>query len=579
MSNVDVQQLIDRIMSDERFRSSSHFSDKVYEDAPILRTGRQMTNYLPDEYHQMRAISRWQQNEGGEKGRWLSEAELFYRQAAFMADFEDNCPYHGSFASLYPTYNAMSDRQLRGYFTWRAAVRHGVVEETCPAFAHVYLYELLCGVGSDGARDGFEKMHAFWQAYRAYDQGLDHYARTWLQDYVVYHGLPAQLLNDQKTMQFDRSLVNLRAATEQAQAVCSAGVAATKKRGRTAAALPLPPNEQLEEQLFCALDELSTHPIASSALMEQHALDLRHVSCNVYLRLVEHYAANRKSSLLDTFFGAPTAMPYTMFASAVFFEPAKHADTEYRLNDIHFYTCKHGFWECTRVHGNRGRSPKLGQILRAVDQRLREALDFDQKLSDEESVPKYLAAIIDKEIDTWLTWKQAHAPRHIDIDLSSLAQIRATAADTREALLIDEERTGVAPVEPSLEHANTPCRGDTPSECELHTSRRALDVPSERAGLPDQTGKAPSQQDGPASKGAPPLSDQQAVYLAALLALDSAGATAVAASSGASEDMLVDAINEALFDMVGDTVIEFGAGGPQVIEDYEDDVRGLLSDE
>ena len=41
--------------------------------------------------------------------------------------------------------------------------------------------------------------------------------------------------------------------------------------------------------------------------------------------------------------------------------------------------------------------------------------------------------------------------------------------------------------------------------------------------------------------------------------------------------MLVDAINEALFDLIGDTAIEFGSTGPQVIEDYEDDVRGVLA--
>ena len=41
--------------------------------------------------------------------------------------------------------------------------------------------------------------------------------------------------------------------------------------------------------------------------------------------------------------------------------------------------------------------------------------------------------------------------------------------------------------------------------------------------------------------------------------------------------MLVDAINEALFDLLGDTAIEFGSTEPQVIEDYEDDVRGVLA--
>ena len=32
-----------------------------------------------------------------------------------------------------------------------------------------------------------------------------------------------------------------------------------------------------------------------------------------------------------------------------------------------------------------------------------------------------------------------------------------------------------------------------------------------------------------------------------------------------------DAINEALYDALGDTAIEFGADGPCIIEDYEDE--------
>ena len=40
--------------------------------------------------------------------------------------------------------------------------------------------------------------------------------------------------------------------------------------------------------------------------------------------------------------------------------------------------------------------------------------------------------------------------------------------------------------------------------------------------------------------------------------------------------MLVDSINDALFDVVGDTVIEFGDAGPQVVEDYRDDIEELL---
>lgn len=66
-------------------------------------------------------------------------------------------------------------------------------------------------------------------------------------------------------------------------------------------------------------------------------------------------------------------------------------------------------------------------------------------------------------------------------------------------------------------------------------------------------------------------------YLHALAANDRAAARAAAEAEAHSEDLLVDAINEALFDLVGDTVIEYGPDGPALIEDYRQDVEGLLS--
>ena len=171
----DVQRIIEQILNTERLRNSSHFSDRVYTDEPILTTGRQMASYLPDRYREMRAISRWQPGANGGSGRWLTEAELFWRQGVFMEDFEDDCPYHGSFKSFFPTYNAMSDRQLRGYFTWRAAVRRGRIEETSLSFAYVYIYELLCGIGalfvSPYIQATYAELYAALRA-KAFSQGL-----------------------------------------------------------------------------------------------------------------------------------------------------------------------------------------------------------------------------------------------------------------------------------------------------------------------------------------------------------------------------------------------------------------------
>ena len=545
-----------------------------------------MQNFLPDQYRKMREISRWQDDPKGGAGRWLSEAELFYRQGLLMADFEDDCPYNGTFKSYFPTYNAMSDRQLRGYFTWRAQVRRGTVEETSTSFAFLYLYELICGIGVDDPLDGFNKIKAFWDVYRAFEPGIDRFARVWLQDYAVFHGLDPKLLRDSKTVMFDNALIELRRAARDLAPAPALSGQAPKRRKNSEPTLPLPPDEAREERLMAAINALSTYNLNNSRLDRSHHRDLRHVACAVYVRMARYYDTHRKTGIVASLFGEETAMPYTMFASAVFFAPNRHEDCEYRLDPIHIYRCQNGFWECMRIHGSRQKSSKLGEMMRACDQRLRLALDPAHPLK-EEKVPKYLAKIIDDEIVAWLSWDAAHQPVKIDIDLSQLGHIRSAAAQTREALLVDEEREDGTPVEAEatlIEQPNTePAPGMAAEPGEMTIQQDEPDKPTvstEEFGVvapllvptPPLAAAAPTD----AATELAPAAD---AFLRALLEQNAAQATSAVARSGQSEDMLVDSINEALFDLVGDTVIEFGAAGPQIIEDYEADVRGYLDHE
>ncbi len=586
MADQDIKMLIERIMAEARTHQSARFSNEIYADEPILKTGRQMQNFLPDQYRKMREISRWQDDPKGGAGRWLSEAELFYRQGLLMADFEDDCPYNGTFKSYFPTYNAMSDRQLRGYFTWRAQVRRGTVEETSTSFAFLYLYELICSIGVDDPLDGFNKIKAFWDVYRAFEPGIDRFARVWLQDYAVFHGLDPKLLRDSKTVMFDNALIELRRAARDLVPAPAPSGQTPKRRKTSEPTLPLPPDEVREERLMAAIDALSTYNLSNSRLDRSHHRDLRHVACAVYVRMARYYDTHRKTGIVASLFGEETAMPYTMFASAVFFAPERHEDCEYRLDPIHIYRCQNGFWECMRIHGSRQKSSKLGEMMRACDQRLRLALDPAHPLK-EEKVPKYLAKIIDDEIVAWLSWDAAHQPVKIDIDLSQLGHIRSAAAQTREALLIDEEREGDASAEAEaagsgqpeaepvadaiVEAVVTPIRQDLTDEPTISTEQFGVVAPL-LAPTPAFAAAAPAD----ATNELAPAAN---AYLSALLEHNAVQAESAVAHSGQSEDMLVDTINEALFDLVGDTVIEFSAAGPQIIEDYEADVRGYLDHE
>ena len=608
----DVRALIERITSSERMRTSSHFSDAVYRAEPILTTGRQMATYLPDRYREMRAISRWQ--EGEPHGRWITEAELFWRQGTLMADFEDDCPYHGTFKAYFPTYADMSDRQLRGYFTWRTAVRRGNIQETSLSYAFVYLYELLNGIGVSDPADGFLKLKSFWEAYRKLAPEIDRYVPIWLRDYVVYHGLDVSLLSNDSAIAFDQALFELVRQSapfdpdllENIDELVVGDepeeetVAPRPPLGRgKQSALQLPADIELEEALLFAADALSTYRIRLSRLYKDYRDDLRHVFCSVYVRLLAYYRRNRSNGFVETMFGEQMRMTYTMFANAVFFESTPHPPADVELDPIHWYQCRGGTWSCIRVYGARGKSPLLAKIMREVDRRLRDALNYPHPLK-EKAVPKYLASMIDREIEAWLTWKQAHAPRKVEIDLSQLAGIRSAAAVTREALLTDEERDqgttvetvektptqdGTIRVEENAQPPNWPgSEAELGDEAKRSAARNPEAKRPELVGAPAPSvvlaaatapaGNVPPRNESPSDS---PLSPAQAAYLQALLTEDKDAKTEAVHHAGISEDMLVDAINEALFDLLGDTAIEFGSTGPQVIEDYEDDVRGVLA--
>ncbi|MCI7729835.1 TerB N-terminal domain-containing protein [Enorma burkinafasonensis] len=598
----DVHELIERINASERLRGSSHFSSAVYRNEPIITTGRQMAGYLPERYREMRKISRWQ--EGSPRGRWLSEAELFYRQALFMEDFEDDCPYHGAFDSYYPTYNAMSDRQLRGYFTWRAAVRRGDIQEGPLAYAYVYLYELINGVGVTDALDGFRKLDGFWRAYREIAPGIDRYARTWLRDYVVYHGLDPVLLGECADITFDRELlelvsqsapfdpdllenidiivandddeveaISLDASWAQVGEESQQGGSTGRGRRSQASALPLPADAAHEAALLAAIDALSSYRIRLSRLYKDAPDDLRHVACAVYVRLLRYYRRHRRSGFVETLFGEELNMSYTMFSSAVFFEPRQHPSVDYRLDAIHWYQCRRGTWRCIRVYGAREKSPVLGKIMRAVDRKLRDALGYPHPLK-EQNLPKYLNELIDKEVAAWTAWKADHARRAVEIDLSQLAGIRSAAAWARDALLTDEERgeagamEEVATTGPAAPQSAGEKKQEQDAQKAVSCSIPPADAESAAVGGKGGADRTAAPDTGPAAA----LDVAERAYLAALLAGEPAPLPA-----GTSEDLFVDAINDRLFDLVGDTVVEFGADSPHIIEDYEDDVREVLN--
>lgn len=93
------------------------------------------------------------------------------------------------FAEYWPTYSGMDRRQKSWYFYWRSQVRGGVYPETDLSYIILHTYELLSGCGWDEAAEGYDMLIDLWMAYRDSFPQLDDYLFDWSADFALLHNL------------------------------------------------------------------------------------------------------------------------------------------------------------------------------------------------------------------------------------------------------------------------------------------------------------------------------------------------------------------------------------------------------
>lgn len=558
---------------------------------------------------------------------------LFVRQAKLAANYEDDFAYNGTFQHYFPTYQAMDDRQLRGYFSWRTKVRQGNVRKTSLSFAFVHLYELLNGVGATSPEEGFERLRGFVEAYRAEDARIDRYARTWLHDYVIFHGLDRALLDE--LGRAGLSVEGEKGSVDEALAVLAAADAGTSG-GRE-------PDAPSDERLFAALCALSSYRLDESRFYRDDPELACRAACEVWRALGSYFRKYRKRTLFESLFGRCFETPYPLFRSAVFYGETHHADVVCEVSPVRRYRCRNGRWSEEAYHQAPSRSKDLGRIMKALDCTLRRACASPHQLKPV-SVPKYVRDILEGVVGRLLEERRRAEERaqavRVEIDFSKLQGIRAAAATTRDALLIDEERASEEPhavssecgiaangggqvrvgqdcenvIPPGCEMAATegggaPCREASPAFASdgplpivppapapsMACGAAILQEGNEPAGAGSVTERAllasgptevenPSLAPSPVGAESPSLAPnpagltaEEASYLRCLATgAPAAQRAAVLAQAGAMETLMVDVVNEKLYDLLGDIAVEETDEGFALIEDYEDDVRGML---
>lgn len=300
----------------------------------------------------------------------------------------------------------------------------------------------------------------------------------------------------------------------------------------------LQPDSHSTHEIFSALVTFSTYHMEKSRFYQQYSEDMEQVVCNVFSALSSYYEKYRKKSFCESLFGQKVTCTYFMFRSAVFYLQDKQ-DREYAISPIHRYRCRNGIWTCEKYYGSCGKHKELGAILKTVDSMMREAYDFRYPMKPA-TEKKYLLNLIQKEIDQFLAEKKAHAAPKFEMDISKLQDIRREAAITRDKLIVDTE-----PEEPEYFPEPTPEPVASPEI------------------LPEQTESAAG------------LDAIEVEFLQCLL--QGKPYDALLREHGVMLSVLVDSINEKLFDQFADTVILFEGDVPELIEDYADELKGMIT--
>lgn len=464
----------------------------------------------PPKYRQMRQLAV-----GG------TRAEIFLRQARFMQDHTDFFPYKGDFQCYYPTYEDMTTQQLRGYFTWRTAAREGIYEQTCTGFVFVYIYELINGIGGS-AQQRYQRLKELLHAYGNHP-AVAKYLPVWMDDLAILNGFG---INDDKEPQYKYAEVLYKAEEHS-------------------------PREVLE-----ALCALSSYGIEKSKIYTKYPEETDYTVYLAYRYISEHYQSMGGESFFMRLLGSCYEAPYQMFAGAVYL-PQEHEDCTVEINLFKRYICRDGRWYLTKLLEYRSGARRIAELLKGIDNFLRKKYGVSPELKNA-SLNAVRQGLVEKAYADGLrriaAARRREATKRVVIDLSALDGIREDADVVAQRLTVEHEEPDTWELENEVhDHNNADMCNCAYGDIEDETKPESAENLQENSH--DEYG----------------LDDVELEYIRLLL--QGGDPRAMLRSRAVMQSVVSESINQKLFDLVGDTVLD--ADG-SIIEDYFDDLKGIV---
>lgn len=287
------------------------------------------------------------------------------------------------------------------------------------------------------------------------------------------------------------------------------------------------PEDHTQQQVLEAVRTFAPKWLKRSRFYHDHKEDMDRVIPKIIVGIAAHYSRGKRP-FVEQLFGSMDEYVIRLFESAVYYRDKTPEHTRYDLNPVCYYERHNHFWTIHRYSISR-HCPKLEDFIKTIDGVMRSCYDYGHPIRLESKL-QWLQKLIKEETMALLQEKKDAETKKLHIDYSQLETIRRNAEVTRESLLVEEERMEEDPLPlPDVSAAPEQTPEDTPFEPEEYRLLQCL------------------------------------LY---------GGSLQWVQASGRMVSVLVDSINEKLYDTFMDTVVE--AEPPGIIEDYLSDLKEMV---
>ena len=466
----------------------------------------------------------------------------FVRQGKFMEDYEDDAPWNSEVKRYFATYHDLNINQLRGYFAWRTRVRRGEFHPITMSLAYMYIYELLNMIGAKTPEEAIRKMREFEKGFLDSgigDRSMRENLHRWIMEFAVLSGSPKEEvlpLIAPDLIERDRQLMVLRK-----------------------------PSEHSDEEVFGALNALTGGKTEKSSVFLKEPERGIHLFAEVWRYMAEHYD-DCGWDIFAACFGKLRKFPWHPLANAVYMDQKKREEAEYKVTECRKFVCKNGEWSEIRYDELFFDRYRVHAIVHEADRQIRRYLKAGHYLKvkkGEEWITPYVEAVIEADRAAAV---EAAKPK-ITIDLSGLDKIRRDAQITRDSLLTEDEMREQAPEQMmKLAPEQAPQQAEDPAvqhEEQQIVQPMILELP-----------EVPKEEEKSAEVEIPSLDDTQAQIL--LSVMRGEPVAGMIREKALMPSVVTDAINEALFDEIGDNVLMCEGDEITLVEDYREDLERIL---